>query len=304
MAGSAHEALHQIFREDPGLLSRALPKAGIAFPTPTAIQSLDTDLTEIRPLIRRVDTLFRIDTADEGSFLLAVEAQSKPDPDKQNSWTYYLAHLYAKYARPPILLVVCQDKTTAAWASEPIRIGLRTHTSIAVSPLVLGPGSLPVITDPDEAAQDLSLSVFSALTHTKDPALPAILDALAAALANTGGETAQGWAEYTEIGLGDTRARTLWRQLMATYTPRFPGSGTFIEEMWLKGLAEGEAEGKAKGEAKAKAEDILRILELRGIDVPETTRDRVTTCTDLDTLRTWFDRALTAASAEDLFAES
>lgn len=232
-----------------------------------------------------------IDTADEGSFLLAVEAQSKPDPDKQNSWTYYLAHLYAKYARPPILLVVCQDKTTAAWAAEPIRIGLPTHTSIAVFPLVLGPGSLPVITDPDEAAQDLSLSVFSALTHTKDPALPAILDALAAALANTGGETAQGWAEYTEIGLGDTRTRALWRHLMATYTPRFPGSGTLIEETWLKGIAKG------------KAEDILRILELRGIDVPEATRDRITTCTDLDTLGTWFDRALTAASAGELFAD-
>ncbi|WP_146067835.1 hypothetical protein, partial [Streptomyces sp. Ru72] len=241
MVSSAHEALHQIFREDPGLFTRALPKAGIAFPEPTAIQLLDTDLTEIKPLERRVDTLVRIDTAHDGSYLLAVESQGRRDPDKLNSWTYYLAHLYAKYEVPPILLVVCQDKTTASWAAEPIRIGPPTHTSIAVFPLVLGPDNLPAITDPDEAARDLPVSVFSALTHAKDPALPAILDALATALANTGGDTAADWAEYTEIGLGDAQTRELWRQLMTTRTSRFPGSGTLIEETRLKGKAEGKA---------------------------------------------------------------
>ncbi|MGR6972407.1 hypothetical protein ACU639_22950 [Streptomyces cynarae] len=292
MTSSAHEALHQIFREDPGLFTRALPKAGIAFPEPTAIQLLDTDLTEIKPLERRVDTLLRIDTADDGSYLLAVESQGRRDQDKLNSWTYYLAHLYAKYEVPPILLVVCQDKSTASWAAEPIRIGPPTHTSIAVFPLVLGPDNLPAITDPDEAARDLPVSVFSALTHAKDPALPAILDALATALANTGGETAADWAEYTEIGLGDAQTRELWRQLMTTRTSRFPGSGTLIEETRLKGKAEG------------KAEDILRILDRRGITVPEAARERIATCTDLDTLGTWFDRALTVARAEELFAQN
>ncbi|WP_308407535.1 hypothetical protein [Streptomyces olivochromogenes] len=94
MVSSAHEAMHQIFREDPGLFARALPKAGIPS--------------------RRVDTLFRVDAAEDGGFLLAVEAQGKPDPDKPSSRTYYLAHLYAKYQLPPILLVVCRDKATAS----------------------------------------------------------------------------------------------------------------------------------------------------------------------------------------------
>ncbi|MDX2543851.1 hypothetical protein ACOT81_16925 [Streptomyces sp. WI04-05B] len=303
MVSSAHEAMHQIFREDPGLFARALPRAGIAFPEPTAIENLDTALTEIRPLERRVDTLQRMETADGERYLLAIESQSEPDPAKLNSWTYYLAHLYAKYKIPPILLVTCRDKTTASWASEPIRIGLPTHTSIAVFPLVLGPDNLPAITDPDEAAQDLPLSVLSTLIHAKDPALPAILDALATALANTGGEVAKGWAEYTEIGLGDPRTRATWRNLMATFVSRFPGSGTFIEETHLKGLAEGLAEGQAEGRAKGRAEDILRILDLRGVDVPEAARERVAGCTDLETLGTWFDRALTAADTEELFGE-
>ncbi|WP_406172798.1 hypothetical protein [Streptomyces sp. NBC_00996] len=208
-----------------------------------------------------------------------------------------MAHLYAKYELPPILLVVCQDKGTASWAANPIRIGLPVHTSVAVFPLVLGPDNLPAIIDPDEAAQDLPLSVFSALTHAKDPALPAILETLATALANVGGETAADWAEFTEIGLGNTQACALWRHLMTMRASRFPGSGTLIEETRLKGLAEGRAEG----EARSRAEDILRIFTLRGIDVPEPVRERITTCTDLDTLGTWFDRSLTVSAAEDLF---
>ncbi|MGW0823672.1 hypothetical protein [Streptomyces sp. NPDC002845] len=209
----------------------------------------------------------------------------------------YLAHLYAKYQLPPLLVVVCQDKATASWAAEPIRIGLPFHTSMAVFPLVLGPGNLPAITDPDEAAQDLPLAVFSALAHTKDPALPAILDALATALVKTGGETAEDWAECTEIGLGDARTRALRRHLMSTTrASRFPGSGTLIEETRTKSIAEGEAKGRAK--------DILRILDLRSIEVPEAARERIADCTDLDILNTWFDRALTAANTEELFGEA
>jgi hypothetical protein len=47
----------------------------------------------------------------------------------------------------------------------------------------------------------------------------------------------------------------------------------------------------------------LSVLEIRGIPVPKATRDRITTCTDLDTLTLWFDRSLTATTAEDLFVE-
>jgi hypothetical protein len=294
MVSTAHEAMHRIFREDPHLLARVLPRAGIPFPEATSIEPLDTDLTEIRPVERRVDSLFRVHTeGEEGGFLLAVEAQGRPDADKPSSWTYYLAHLYAKYRLPPILLVVCRDKTTAAWAAEPIRIGRRVHTSMVVFPLVLGPGNLPAITDPEEAAGDLALAVLSALAHAKDPGHPAILDALAAALSGVEREQAYSWAEFTETGLGDARARTLWRELLSTYTLRFPGSGTIIEEAILK--------GREEGREKARAEDILRVLRVRGIDVSDAVRERVGSCDDLDVLGTWLDRAVTVGSADELF---
>ncbi|MEV6051205.1 hypothetical protein [Streptomyces sp. NPDC052107] len=85
---------------------------------------------------------------------------------------------------------------------------------------------------------------------------------------------------------------------MDAYTPRFPGSGTIVEEDINEGLAMGLAEGGAK----TRAEDILRILGLRGIEVPEAVRERVTSCTDLDTQGTWFDRALSVTTGEELLA--
>ncbi|MFD4263504.1 hypothetical protein ACFWR9_39335 [Streptomyces sp. NPDC058534] len=99
------------------------------------------------------------------------------------------------------------------------------------------------------------------------------------------------WAEIVEIGLGEGPGRDYWRHLMATYTPNFPGSNTIVEEYWLKGRAKGQAEG------------ILHILEVRGIEISDSVRERVADCTDLDVLVSWLDRSLSVAHAEELFGE-
>ena len=82
---------------------------------------------------------------------------------------------------------------------------------------------------------------------------------------------------------------------MATYTPNFPGSNSIVEESWL--------EGRAKGQSEGKAEAILHILHVRGVEVPDSVRERVVGCTDLDVLGTWLDRSLSATHAEELFGE-
>ncbi|MFF0595791.1 hypothetical protein [Streptomyces antibioticus] len=47
----------------------------------------------------------------------------------------------------------------------------------------------------------------------------------------------------------------------------------------------------------------LNILRRRGIDIPDTVRTRVESCTDLDLLTTWSRRALHVTTAYDLFAD-
>jgi hypothetical protein len=58
---------------------------------------------------------------------------------------------------------------------------------------------------------------------------------------------------------------------------------------------------RAEGRAEARAETILELLALRGIDVSPQARERISACTDLDTLSNWFPRALTATTTDDLF---
>ncbi|PSJ27649.1 hypothetical protein B7P34_16495 [Streptosporangium nondiastaticum] len=252
------------------------------------------DATEIRPLERRVDSVLRIQPRDSSkSFLLAIEAQGRRDSDKAVSWAYYLAFLKAKYGHPALLLVVCQDKATAEWAAGPFKLGPEGWKALSVHPLVLGPGNVPPIIDEEEAAQNLAMATFSAMTHGRDQDAPAILDALARALGTVDEESVAYYSELLEIGLGETPARETWRNLMTIRT-YFPGRGTLIEETLLK--------GEAKGRAAASAM-VLRVLAHREILVPEAARERITSCTDLDVLERWMDRALTASTIEELFVE-
>ncbi|WP_405973060.1 hypothetical protein OG496_29640 [Streptomyces sp. NBC_00988] len=70
----------------------------------------------------------------------------------------------------------------------------------------------------------------------------------------------------------------------------FPGRGHLMERAYLAG----EAKGAAKG--------VLRVLEVRGLAVSHDLRERITTCTDLDRLDDWLERAGTVDRAEELFA--
>ncbi|MFI1704621.1 hypothetical protein [Streptomyces griseoruber] len=83
---------------------------------------------------------------------------------------------------------------------------------------------------------------------------------------------------------------------MKSLVTHYPGHRTMFEETYL--------EGEAKGKVEDRASLVLRLLEKRGIDVPEDVRERITSCDDLDTLTLWFDRSLTATAAGDLFVES
>lgn len=297
MVTSSHEASHRIFQDRPELLAPVFGLLGVPLPTPTTVDVLTPDTTEIRPLERRVDSVLRVqpEAGGTGGFLLAIEAQGRRDKAKPASWAYYLAYLGAKYDCPVLLLVTCQDQSTARWAAGPFHRGPEGWTqALAVHPLVLGPDNVPIITDLDQVARDLALAAFSAMTHGRDPEVAGILEALASALGSADGESFDYFYELLEIGLGDSPARMTWRKLMsmATY---FPGRGTLVEETYLKGVAEGRV--------AERVHMILFLLEQRGIVVPAEVRERITSCADLDCLEQWLKRACTVAEAADLFTD-
>ncbi len=290
MVSPPHEAMHRIFQEYPGLFTGVSRALDLDFDPPASVTILPTDLTEARPVERRVDTLLRFDCDREGSFLLAVEAQREKDPDKPSSWAYYLSFLNTKYKIPVLLLVVCQDRATAEWAGRPVSLSPRQWPALTLRPLVAGPHNMPVITDPDEARADLALATLSAITHAKEPVIDAILKALSTALRDEPETVADPIIEFTAQGLsGSRRAVELWRNLMAVDLSFY--------KSWLS------EEIRDEGRAQGRAQSILVVLEARGINVPDEVRERVTACDDLEVLDRWLVRAATAPSAEEIFRE-
>ncbi|MFJ7042073.1 hypothetical protein ACIQVC_01510 [Streptomyces sp. NPDC101112] len=289
MVSSPHEAMHRIFQEYPDLFSRLSEVLGVRFAPPTSVTILPTDVTETRPLERRLDTLLRLETKDDEPLLLAVEAQGKKDPAKPASWAYYASYLLTKYRLQPMLLVVCQDRATAEWAAREVRFGPRQWPVLTLRPLVAGPHNMPVITDPAEVRKDLAVATLSAITHATHPKVEAILKAMTHVLRDTPTALVNPIVELIAQGMGQHPAAEQWRKLVAVDLSFYK---SYISE-----------EIRDEGRAEGRAEDILDAFEVRGIDVPAAVRERITTCHDLETLRRWHRQAVVAASAEEIFTD-
>ena len=66
---------------------------------------------------------------------------------------------------------------------------------------------------------------------------------------------------------------------------------TFVERIHDEGIAEGEAKA------------LLMLLDKRMLTLSVEQRDRIRTCADAAQLDLWFDRAVTASSAAEVFAD-
>ncbi|WP_149184887.1 hypothetical protein [Streptomyces sp. TRM49041] len=291
MVSSPHEAMHRIFQEYPELFSSVSAVLGVDIPRPTSVRALPNDLTEARPVERRVDTLLHFETEADCGFLVAVEAQGKKDPAKPASWAYYATYLHNKYGLPPLLLVVCQDRATAEWATQPVRIGPAWWPTVTVQPMVAGPHNLPVITDAAEARKDLALAVLSAITHASGQEAGAILKALSTALRGMPEDLVNPVVEFTALGLGNRQAQQIWRNLVAVDLSFYK---SYISEEIRE---EGREQGRVQGEAKA----LLLILEQRGIAVTDEAHERIAGCEDPEIMERWLARALTVTTAEEIF---
>ncbi|WP_405441243.1 hypothetical protein [Streptomyces niveus] len=289
MVSSPHEAMHRIFQEYPGLFSGVSEVLGVDFGPLVGVTVLPTDLTEARPVERRVDTLLRVDTDTNGSYVLAIESQGKKDPAKSASWAYYLSFLHTKYRLPPVLLVVCQDRATAEWAARPVDIGPPQWAALTLRPLVAGPHNMPVITDTAEIRKDLALATLALITHGADRDPDAILKAMTTALRDTPEDIKSPIVDLISQGLGTLPAAALWRKLVA------------VDLSFYKSPISEEI--RDEGRAQQAARMLFLVLERRGIYVTDEARERITGCDDVGLLEQWHGRAITAASAEEIFED-
>ncbi|HEY3681568.1 MAG TPA: hypothetical protein VGL93_00930 [Streptosporangiaceae bacterium] len=291
MPSPQHEALHQIAREHPDAVEYALRQVhGIKIPRVRGAEIINVDCTTIEAVERRVDSAIRLDT-DEGPLALLVESQLAHEPLKQSRWPFYAAYIHDQYDCPVLLVVLCRDARTARRLEAPLTIGVDGFTCMTVRAIVFGPHNVPRITTLADATDDVPFTVLSALIHGDSPDVNAILEPLAEALAAIDPQTAVQYFEFTEAGLIDAETRRIWRDLVKAKP--FP----YVSEL----RAEFAAEGRAEGRVEEAAENLLLVLNGRGVELTDERREQVTSCTDLGTLHQWLVRAAAGEGVEEIF---
>jgi len=288
-----HEALIELFRRRPALAAELLA-ASLDVPVPPYRQARleSCELTDLAPTEYRADTVVVL-TDDAGPvFAVVVEIQLGRDGDKRWSWPVYLTTLRARLRCPTVLLVLCPSTALAEWCATAIPLG---QPGLVMRPLVIGPDRVPVVTDPTVASDSPELAVLSAMAHGAHPDRANILNALLAGLRTVENDRVGLYADVVLAAL-PAAARAHLEELMKIGTYEYQSD--FARRYFSQGRAEGKAEGEASGEAKA----LLAVLATRGIDVPESARERITACTDPEQLESWVRRAVTITDIDKLFA--
>ena len=304
----SHEAPLELIRQHPGLaleLVRAM--TDVPLPEQISISLAPTDMSQVVPVQFLADSVVVITDGVTGEPLLAivVESQGRDDPTKQFSWPIYVT-VVRKVAgcKRAILLVVCPDPHEAAKCRRVISNG---HPGFDLRPIIIDPLSTP---DLDGAGP--YLVIFLAAMHAIDLETEPGSRQVLAAICDATTTVADRKALVTIIlKSASDAARTLLETMMTMTEWKDDFVEGFVNEGIRKGILEGIEQGMEQGRqqgmehgiAKARAEDVLKILDARHIELTRQQREEVSACTDLAMLGLWFDRALTATVTAEIFSD-
>jgi hypothetical protein len=77
----------------------------------------------------------------------------------------------------------------------------------------------------------------------------------------------------------------------------------FIESYVQVGIEQGKEQGIELGAVADAADKLLRLLDGRGLQPTDAQRAQVVASTDMSRLNLWFDRAINAESAAEVFKD-
>ena len=148
MPSLEHEELVELFIRDLSLaieLTRVTGKVQI--PDYDTLEAGPAEVRELVPASLRVDAVVLL-RKSKPVMVILVEVQLGRDEDKPYSWPFYVAGTRLRYRCPVVLLVYAVDPAIAQWCARPIHQG---QPGSPFLPLVVGPGQVPPVTDPEEA---------------------------------------------------------------------------------------------------------------------------------------------------------
>jgi hypothetical protein len=294
MPSLEHNAIVEMFRENPELAPHLLATLfHVDVPPHASAAVIESSLDQLIPVEFRADLVLELRDA-EGAIVLAIvlEVQRDEDPDKKYSWPVYVTVVRARKRCGTVVLVVAPDALVAAWAAENIDLGLGCGN---VKPLVLGPTAVPEITDPAVAEQEVELAVLSAVAHGNGPNGLAVVQAALTALGRLDQEHAAVYFQVIWDALREPMQRALEALVMERHDEGKAAFPPFAQQLIDRGKTEGRAEEAARA--------VLTALRVRGITVPEATRERILAQKELLRLERWLEKAIVAASIAEVMDE-
>ncbi len=204
-----------MFRENPPLAPHFLALLfHLEVPRHASTRVADATLDQLIPIEFRADLVLELlDEVESVVFAIVLEAQRDQKPRKKFTWPVYVAVARAERECPTVALVLAIDAEVAAWAAEKIDLGAGRG---AIEPFVLGPTTVPVVTESAVAEKEVELAVLSAMAHGNGPQGLAVVQTALAALGRLDREHA---AVYFQI-IWDVLREPMQRALEALVMQR------------------------------------------------------------------------------------
>jgi len=292
MPSMAHEILVDLFKSRPSLAAEILVEVlGLALPAYTEAQLASIDFTEIQPTEYRADVVVVLHHGPAPVRVVIVEVQLAKDAKKRRSWPAYVSVAHAIHGCLVDLLVVAPDPSVAAWCAEPIPLG---PPGFVLTPPVLRREAVPVVVDAAEAARRLELGMLSVMAHGESDDGAPIAGALLPAIAGLDEERSRYYLDLLLNSVSDATRRAL-EAMMKGYE--------YQSEFARKYVAQGIEQGVAQGRAEEAARNVLMVLGVRGLVIPEVERERILAQKDPERLERWLAKAVVAASVAEVIDE-
>jgi hypothetical protein len=293
-----HEAPLELIRQHPQLavdLVRAMtdvpvPDHALARPGPTSLNA-------VVPAEFTADAVVTVydEETKKPVLVVIIEPQGRDDRTKAYSWPAYLANVREAVQCPrAILIVVCPDPREADKCRQVIPMG---HPGWDLWPIVVDP-----LHHPEEAGAGPYLILFLACLPALDMETEVGARQVLVAIRETGASHADR-KRLAAIILkrASDAARRILEDMMATTEWKDDFIESYVKIGVEQGLEQGLEQGREQGAATAKAQAVLKVLDARGLGPSAKQRARVVASAGLGQLDRWFERALTAVTADDVF---
>jgi hypothetical protein len=299
MPSIVHETPMELIRQYPALVMDLVQTvSGLKLEGRVRTRLVATDASVVVPAQFLADgAVLAEDENGNPLLVIIIEPQGRDAHTKEYSWPVYLCSIRKQQKCDAVLLVICWDRDEVEECRRTIQTG---HPGFDLTPIVAHPDN----TLGDGAGEPgpyllLFASYIGAIDLDTEDGQRIVLEA-ARQVPGTSRDT----CVTLILAVASEAARRALEAKMATPAYRSDFIESFKAEGRAEGKAEGRAEGKAEGQVEVLVAAVIKALAARGIQLDKSRTEQVQSCTDRDRLNAWFESALTATTADDVFGPS